>query len=67
MQQSCTPSIARAPSIVHAPLALMNARPLTQHRAPMVSYTMINLKKEINHHRGGEDSCTAIEHHHERW
>jgi hypothetical protein len=32
----------------------------------MASYMMTNIKEEINRRRGGEDSCTAIEHHYER-
>jgi hypothetical protein len=32
----------------------------------MASYTMTYLRKEINRHRGGEGSRTAIERHHER-
>jgi hypothetical protein len=32
----------------------------------MASYTTTDLREEINRRRGGEDSRTAIEHHHER-
>jgi hypothetical protein len=32
----------------------------------MVSYTMMDLREEINRHRGGEDSRTTIERHRER-
>jgi hypothetical protein len=32
----------------------------------MASYTTTNLREEINRRRGGEDSRTAIERHHER-
>jgi hypothetical protein len=32
----------------------------------MVSYTMMDPREEINLRRGGEDSCTTIEHHRKR-
>jgi hypothetical protein len=64
--QSRVPSVARAPSVAQAPLVLSNARPPVQHRTSMASYTTIDLREEINRHRGGEDSRTTIEHHHER-
>jgi hypothetical protein len=66
VQQSRTPSTARAPSVAHAPPMLPNARPSVQHRAPMASYTTMDLKDEINCRHGGEDSRTAIERHHKR-
>jgi hypothetical protein len=65
-QQSHVLSAACAPSVVQAPSVLPNARPPVQHYAPMASYTTTDLREEINHHRGGEDSRTAIERHHER-
>jgi hypothetical protein len=42
------------------------ARPPAQHRAPMASYRMTDLREEINRRRGGEDSRTTIEHNRER-
>jgi hypothetical protein len=53
-------------SIAHAPPAQPNARPPAHRRAPMVSYTTTYLRDEINRHRSGEDSRTAIECHRER-
>jgi hypothetical protein len=44
---------------------LPNACLPAQHHAPMASYTTIDLREEINRHRGGEDSRTTIERHHE--
>jgi hypothetical protein len=32
----------------------------------MASYRTTDLREEIIHHRGGEDSRTTIEHNHER-
>jgi hypothetical protein len=49
--------------VAQAPPVLPNVHPLVQHRALMVSYTMTDLREEINHRRGGEDSRTAIECH----
>jgi hypothetical protein len=46
--------------MAQAPSVLPNARPPAQRHTPMVSYTMTYLREEINHHRGGDDSCTAI-------
>jgi hypothetical protein len=54
------------PSVAHAPPARLNARPMAQRRAPMVSYTTIDLRDKISCHHGAEDSHTAIECHHER-
>jgi hypothetical protein len=65
-QQSHTPSMVHVPFVVHAPPVLPNACPSAQHRAPMVSYMTTYLREEINHHRGGKDSLTAIERHHKR-
>jgi hypothetical protein len=31
----------------------------------MASYKTMDLREEINHHRGGEDSRTTIKHNHE--
>jgi hypothetical protein len=45
---------------------LPSVRPSAWHRLPMASYETTNLKKEINHHRGGEDSRTTIERNSER-
>jgi hypothetical protein len=66
-QYSCTPSMACAPSMAHAPSIARappmepNARQSAQHRTPMVSYMTTDLKAEINHRRGGEDSYITIE------
>jgi hypothetical protein len=60
-QQSRFPSAARAPSVVQA-----GARPPAQHHAPMASYQTSDLREEINHRCGGEDSHTTIERSHER-
>jgi hypothetical protein len=51
--------MARTPFMVQAPPVLPNARPLAQRHASMVSYTMTDLREEINRHRGGEDSRTT--------
>jgi hypothetical protein len=59
-QQSRVPPLARAPSVGQAPLVLPNARPPAQHNTPIASYTMMDLREEINHRRGREDSRTAI-------
>jgi hypothetical protein len=64
--QSCFLSATRVPSVVQASPVLPGARPSAQHRAPMASYTMMDLMEEINRRRGGEDSRTTIERHHER-
>jgi hypothetical protein len=48
-----------APSVAHASLVLLNARPSTQRRTPMASYTMTDLREEIIRHHSGEDNCTA--------
>jgi hypothetical protein len=66
VQQSHVPSAVRAPSVAQAPSVLPNVRPSMQHRAPMASYMMMDLREEINRCRGGEDSHTAIERHRER-
>jgi hypothetical protein len=58
---ACTPSVACAPSVVRTPLVEPNAHPPAQHRAPMVSYAMADLRAEINCHRSGEDSRITIE------
>jgi hypothetical protein len=63
---ACAPSVAHAPSIARAPPIVPNARQSTQHRIPMVSYTTTDLKAEISHRHGGEDSCITIERQHER-
>jgi hypothetical protein len=66
VQQSRFPLAARAPSVVQAPLVLQGARPPAQHRTLMASYETTDLREEINHHRGGEDIRTTIEHNRER-
>jgi hypothetical protein len=58
-QQSRFPSAARAPSVAQAP-------PVLWHRASMASYETTDLREEINHCRGGEDSRTTIERNCER-
>jgi hypothetical protein len=60
-QQSHFSSAARAPSVAQA-----GARPSAQHRAPMASYQMTDLREEITRRRGGEDSRTTIERNRER-
>jgi hypothetical protein len=65
-QQSHFLSAARASSVAQAPPVLPGARPPTQHRAPMASYQTTDLREEINHHQGGEDSRTTIERNRER-
>jgi hypothetical protein len=65
-QQSRFPSVARTPSVAQVPPGLPGARPPTQHRTPMASYQTTDLREEINHHRGGEDSRTTIERNRER-
>jgi hypothetical protein len=65
-QQSCIPPVVCVPSLAQAPPMLSNARLPAQHRAPIASYMMTDLREEINHCHGGEDSRTAIERHHER-
>jgi hypothetical protein len=45
---------------------LPDERPLAQHRVPMASYEMMDLREEINCRRGGGDSHTTIERNHER-
>jgi hypothetical protein len=65
-QQSRIPLAARVPSMAQAPLVLPNACPSVQYRAPMVSYTTMDLREEMNCHRCGEDTRTTIERHHER-
>jgi hypothetical protein len=47
-------------------LVLQGARPPAQHRTLMASYETTDLREKINHHRGGEDSRTTIEHNRER-
>jgi hypothetical protein len=61
VQQSRFPSAALAPSVVQASVC-----PLAQHHASMASYQTSDLREEINCRRGGEDSCTTIEHNRER-
>jgi hypothetical protein len=65
-QQLHFPSSVRVPSVAQAPLVLSSARPPAQHRTLMKCYMMTDLREEINHRRGGEDSCTTIECHHKR-
>jgi hypothetical protein len=65
-QQLCISSTTRAPSVAQAPIVLLNARPLVQHHALMVSYMMMNLREKINQRHGGEDNRTTIGHHRER-
>jgi hypothetical protein len=60
-QQSRFLSVARAPSVAQAPPVLPGARLPAQHRAPMASYQMTDLREEINCCRGEEDSHTTIE------
>jgi hypothetical protein len=65
-QQSRFPSAARTPSVAQAPPGVPGARPPVQHRALMASYRTTDLREEINHRRGGEDSHTTIERNRER-
>jgi hypothetical protein len=66
-QYSCTPSTARVPSVAHAPSIVRappvepNARLQTQHHTPMMSYTTVGLRAEINRRHGGEDNHITIE------
>jgi hypothetical protein len=54
------------PSVAQAPPVLPGACPPVQHRVPMASYEMTDLREEINRCRGGEDSRTTIERNRER-
>jgi hypothetical protein len=65
-QQSHFPSVVCAPSVAQAPSGLPSACPPAQHRVVMASYQTMDLREEINCHRGGEDSRTTIERNHER-
>jgi hypothetical protein len=65
-QQSRFLSVARAPFVAQAPPVLPGARLPAQHRAPMASYQMTDLREEINCCRGEEDSHTTIEHNYKR-
>jgi hypothetical protein len=49
-QQSRFPSAACVPSVTQAPPVLPSACPPAQHCASMTSYTMTNLREEINRH-----------------
>jgi hypothetical protein len=66
VQQSHVLSVARTLPVAQAPSVLPNVCSPMQHRAPMASYMMTDLREEINRHRGGEDSHTTIECHCER-
>jgi hypothetical protein len=52
--------------MAQAPPVLPSVRPTAQHHAPMASYATTDLREKINRRRGGEDSRTTIERHHER-
>jgi hypothetical protein len=66
VQQLHFPSVVRAPFVAQAPPVLPSVRPPAQHRTPMASYLMTDLREEINRRQGGKDNRTTVERHRER-
>jgi hypothetical protein len=61
VQQSRFPLAARTPSMARVPLGVPGTCLPVRHHTPMASYRTMDLREEISHRQGGEDSRTTIE------